>query len=399
MSQPLDRNYYREGNQTSQDFGLLGPGIYGNYAQYAGLYGNADLANYGAMLGNIGQYNNQLTGFANQQTASGNTALRSGNVSDAQNLGGQALGLLQQLNPNMYSALNRTNTQAGTAGAPSDIQMMLEQQAREGLGLGTGLSQEDVRNAQQAAREAWSARGLVNSNGAIGAEILNRDSLGRQRLAERQGLAAAVDQQGFNQRQQGFGNSMQNSLLQMQGAFNPFTTITSANTTNQGNNQQLFGQGAGFSSGAFGNQNVNELVNPFNPYSQDVYNSNYNAANARYIAQGNNAAALAGARDANSGALANAFLNFAGTYMGSLCWVAREIYGTDDLRWMLFREWMTTQGPKWFEALYRKYGQRVATWLRKNPWAKPPIKAFMDSRIKSLRASWRETGKYKAEVI
>jgi hypothetical protein len=217
----------------------------------------------------------------------------------------------------MYSSLNRANTAAGTTGQPSDIQMMLEQQARDGLALGKSLSPEDTRNAQQAAREAWSARGLVNSNGAIADEVLNRDAISRQRLAERQALASAVDQQGFAQRQQGFGNQVQNSLLQMQGAFNPFNTITNANTTNQGSNQQLFNQGAGFSSGAFGNQNVNNLANPFNNYSQDVFGSNYNAGNARYISQGNNAAALAGARDAASGDIANSFLRLIGNIYGA----------------------------------------------------------------------------------
>lgn len=314
---PLDRNYYREGSQTNQDMGALMPGIYGNYANYAGLYGQADQANFNALLNSLGISNNMLTGVANQQTAAGNTALRTGNVADATNLGSQALGLLQGLNPNMYGSLNAANTRAGTAGQPSDIQTTLEQQARQGLALGGGLSAEDTRNAQQAAREAWGARGLVNSRGAVAEEVLNRDSLSRQRLAERQALASAVDQQGFAQRQQGFGNLTQNALLQMQGAFNPFQTITSANTTNQGSNQQLFNQGAGFSSGAFGNQNVNSLVNPFSPYAQDVYGSNFNAGNARYISQGNNAAAMAGARDAASGDIANSFLRLIGNIYGA----------------------------------------------------------------------------------
>jgi hypothetical protein len=314
---PLDRNYYREGSQTNQDNSALLPGIFQNYQNYSGGYGQADMANFAGLLSSLGINNSQLTNFANQQTAAGNTALRTGNVADASNLGGQALGVLQGLNPNMYGALNRTNTAAVATGTPSDIQMALEQQAREGLALGSSLSADDTRRAQQAAREGWSARGLVNSTGAVAEEVLNRDSLARQRLAERQALASAVDQQGFSQRQQGFGNQVQNSLLQMQGAFNPFQTITSANTTNQGSNQQLFNQGAGFSSGSFGNQNVNNLVNPFSPYAQDVYSTNTNAANARYISQGNNAAAMAGARDAASGEIANSFLRLIGDLYGA----------------------------------------------------------------------------------
>lgn len=382
---PIDRNYYREGNQTSNDFGALGPGIFGNYAQYSGLYGNQDLANYGANIGTIGGYNNQLTGYANQQTGAANTALRTGNVADASTLGPQALATLKQLNPGLYASLTQASTAAGTAGQPSDIQTTLEAQARAGLGLGTQLSDEDLRNAQQSAREAWSARGLVNSNGAIGAEILNRDALGRQRLLERQNLAANVDQAGFNQRQQGFGNVLQNAQLQGMTAFNPFQQITNANTTNQGSNQALFGQGAGFSSGSFGNQNVNQLVNPFNSYSQDVYSTNYNAGNDRYIAAGNNAAGLAAGQTQSNSAMAQAFIRALGGYLGGVCWVAREVYTPKNPKWLMFRYWLLTRAPRWFKTLYVEHGERFAAWLRLNPWAKPPIRAFMDGRIKNLQ--------------
>jgi hypothetical protein len=312
---PLDRNYYREGNQTTQDFGLLGPGIFNNYAQYAGQYGNADFNNYAGLLGGTAGTNRQLTGLANEQTAAGNTSLRTNNLTDAQNLSPAALGLLRELNPNMYGSLDAANSAAGSVG-PSDIQQTLEGQARAGLALGGSLSDEEMRRAQQAARTAWSARGLVNSKGAIGAEILNTDMLSRQRQQERQALAQSVDAAGYGQRQGAFGSQVTNAGLQAANRFDPFATITSQNTQNQGSNQALFGNTAAFSSGAMGNANVNSLVNPFNQYANDVYGSNFNAANARSIAAGNNAAALAGARDANSGALANAFLNFAGTYFG-----------------------------------------------------------------------------------
>jgi hypothetical protein len=91
---------------------------------------------------------------------------------------------------------------------PSSIQQTLEGQASQGLALGRSLSDEDKRMGQQAAREAWSARGLVNSNGAIADEVLNRDAISRQRENERRGFAQSVDQQGFTQRQQGLGAAL-----------------------------------------------------------------------------------------------------------------------------------------------------------------------------------------------
>jgi hypothetical protein len=62
---------------------------------------------------------------------------------------------------------------------------------------------------------------------------------------------------------------------------------------------------------------VNNIANPFSPYAQDVFGSNFNAGNARYISQGNNAAAMAGARDAASGEIANSFLRLIGGLYGA----------------------------------------------------------------------------------
>lgn len=99
-------------------------------------------------------------------------------------------------------------TQRMLTGGPSDIQQSLEQQARNDLALGGSLSGEQVRNSQQAAREAGAARGLINSNSTVAQEILNRDAASNARLNERRNFAAAVDNQGFGQRQQGFANAL-----------------------------------------------------------------------------------------------------------------------------------------------------------------------------------------------
>lgn len=381
---PVDRNLLREGTQTNSDLSSILQGIFGNYASQAGQYGTQDLTNFSNLLSGVGANNASLTGLANQQTAASNTALRTGNVNDASNLGGQALATLRNLNPNMYGALDQAQSQSQRG--PSDIQTTLEQQARDQLALGGSLSPEEQRAAQQSAREAWGARGLINSNGAVGAEILNRDSLSRQRLAERQQFAQGVDTTGFNQRQTGYGNTLSNAALQSQYGFNPFTTITSANTQNQGTNQNLFGNTAGFSSGAYGNQNAQQLANPFSPYAQDVYSTNYNAGNDRFIAAGNNAAGLAGASSAVTGNLANSFFKALGSYFGAsgTCWVARSVFGAENPKWLQFREWLLNHAPKWFMKLYVKHGEKFAVWLDKNPWLKPAIRVWMEGRIRSM---------------
>lgn len=237
--------------------------------------------------------NQALTQAANEQTIRSNTALRQANLGDAQAMGSGALSLLKQLNPEQYASLAQIQQTAGQGIAPSQYQNKLgsmfamgpqfqnvsaqqigaipnvrEQQigglpnvqtapsglgmdltamARQQLALGGQISDWERQQAEQAAREAWSARGLAYSPGAVGAEILNRDDLQRQRLRERQAFAGQVEQLG--QSQQGLG-------LQAQMA-NLGATIDSGRA-NQGANlqAQALNLGAGLDA-ARANQGAN----------------------------------------------------------------------------------------------------------------------------------------------
>lgn len=329
------RDYYQEGLLGINALNSLTPNLTNVYGNASRAYGMADYRNFGDILAQYGITNAGLGAIANNQTVTSNTALRTGNVQDAAALGGQALGILQNLNPNQYAALNQAQARAGQdyglarAGAllgtmgPSDTQKLLEKQTSDNLALGGQLSAQDLNQAQQAAREAWGARGLINSKGAIGAEILNTDALARQRLAERQQAAAAVDATGFAQRQQGYanalgysgannasyGNVLQNAALQTQSAFNPFNTITSANTQNQGTNAALYGQIGGLSSGQMGNQLAQQQYFPWTTYAGDVYGTNVNAQLARDISNANNAAAIQGANTQGNASMLSSVVN------------------------------------------------------------------------------------------
>jgi hypothetical protein len=68
----------------------------------------------------------------------------------------------------------------------------LNRQARAELALGGDLSAQEERDAQQAARAAFAARGMAIGNPAVAAEILNRDQYSRQRLGERRQFAAGI---------------------------------------------------------------------------------------------------------------------------------------------------------------------------------------------------------------
>jgi len=60
------------------------------------------------------------------------------------------------------------------------------------------------------------------------------------------------------------------------------------------------------------------------------------------------------------------------------CWVAREVYGVHDPRWLEFREWMTWRAPRWLQDLYAAHGETLAGWLQERPAAKATVRLAMD---------------------
>lgn len=95
------------------------------------------------------------------------------------------------------------------ASMPTSIEQSLYDQGERDLALGRSLSAEQERAAQQSARAAFSARGLGTSLGSSAAEILNRDAAASARERERQGFAAAANDQYIGNvatRRQALGN-------------------------------------------------------------------------------------------------------------------------------------------------------------------------------------------------
>jgi hypothetical protein len=131
------------------------------------------------------------------------------------------------------------------------------------------LSPEDVRSAQQSAREAYAARGQVMAPGAIGAEILNRDVLRRQREAE---ARANV--------QQSMANLGAAAQLQTGNIFAPFAKLLA------------------------------ETYGPTSEYANAVYDYNVNAYNAYQAAQENLAAYKEAAAKGEQAQFIATFANF-----------------------------------------------------------------------------------------
>ena len=68
-----------------------------------------------------------------------------------------------------------------------------------------------------------------------------------------------------------------------------------------------------------------------------------------------------------------------------LCWVAREVYGEDNIRWFIFRTWLYYKAPKWFYRLYKKHGKAYAKFISNKPAIKWLTKKLMDFIIEPKR--------------
>jgi len=66
---------------------------------------------------------------------------------------------------------------------------------------------------------------------------------------------------------------------------------------------------------------------------------------------------------------------------GGVCWVAREVYGDDDPRWLVFRGWLTHDAPPWLLAAYTNHGELFAAWIRDKPAIKAGLRLAMDRVI------------------
>ena len=74
--------------------------------------------------------------------------------------------------------------------------------------------------------------------------------------------------------------------------------------------------------------------------------------------------------------------NIVGTALPLMfCWVAREVYGIHNPRWLAFRQWMLVESPSWFRNLYIKYGERFAKFISNKPFVKNLIRKWMDTKI------------------
>jgi hypothetical protein len=73
-----------------------------------------------------------------------------------------------------------------------------------------------------------------------------------------------------------------------------------------------------------------------------------------------------------------------GTLSGTIptCWVARAAFGENDLRWMIFREWLLVEAPAWFRSAYIRHGEAIGAWIQGRPLARAAVRGLMMPAVK-----------------
>jgi hypothetical protein len=91
----------------------------------------------------------------------------------------------------------------------------------------------------------------------------------------------------------------------------------------------------------------------------------------------------------NKAALYNGLGQIAGTAGGLAiaCWVAREVYGADNPKWLMFRHWLLNKAPVAFRAWYLAHGPAVAEWIRDRADDKARVRRWMDAIISNETAA------------
>ena len=226
--------------------------------QYRPQFGAANIAD-------IGQYQQGLQAL--QETAAGTAQkqlqdAQRASISGMTDLAGGARGLLQTISPEGASLVGQSMAGAQSAQQYAnqfgqEAQQAYKQYAPDTSRLDTSgitglasrayqnadyLSPEQMRGAQQAAREAGMASGRVGGSSTIAAEILNREAAKAARRQE----AVSIGAQAFQQQ----GSAMEQQRAAQAQGFGQFSSIgqqtLQAQEAARMANQQAYGQQQSF---------------------------------------------------------------------------------------------------------------------------------------------------------
>jgi hypothetical protein len=255
------------------------------------------------------------------------------------------VGALQEFAPQVVEAYRAADPYS------TGLADMASRQAETLYAEGEGeLSPERRRMAEQAARMGSLARGRIGDESSIAAELLGREQV-------RSGLRAEARQAG------GQAFSMQRQMAGDIGS-----VLLGRPSAAIGLGGSVLGQAQAGAAGPMGPQLFDPNVGINMALQQRGQDVTFAGMQAQAKAAGQ--AGIMGAAGSIAGAAIMA------------CWVAREVYGIDNPKWLQFREWMLNDSPSWFRKLYIKFGERFAAFISNKPRIKSIIRKWMDTRIK-----------------
>jgi hypothetical protein len=280
------------------------------------------------------------------------------------------------------------------------LRRTIEEEAINQLQLGSTIGAEERRGYEQAIRGAQTARGNIFGLGPAVQEAAQIGAAGEQRKlarfgaaqqflgsGETSGAARARDlllREGIQQNRLGaaagfiaggpsIGNLAQARTAQQQGAMQGYIQ---ANQALPGGFNQQPSTASPFYQAVDQNIPV-ALTQAFN----DLYRSQSNYQASTYGAQVGAQAQVDSAYSTPNYITAGAGLLGKAIPGGIFCWVAREVYGEDNPKWLQFREWMLTKASDNLRNFYTEYGERIAESIRNKPKIKSIIRKWMDSKI------------------
>jgi hypothetical protein len=350
---PKPRNYAEETRDTQQAQIDLAPDKFA--AEASDEFGRPAYAQLDlrvlreVMMGKDGQpgllelYENEVMPRLGQSEANARRVAREADIQDVEDLGVRATEAFRAANPEQAALMSELNRQA-----MSDLE------------AGASLPPDLARQMEQQVRSAQASRGMGFGMADVGQEALVKGLQAEQLQRRRQAFAQQIA--GMN----------------AATAQDPFMAILGRPGLSVGQAGMVAGQGQSFNPG--------NVFNPESAYAGSLFANNYAGELNANIAAANNRTALAGAAIGAAGQTIGSAGEAGGFAKLFGCWVAREVYGNDNPRWMMFRRWLFNIGPAWFRKLYMKHGEQFAQWLSKNEWLKPVIRKFMDSKINSLQS-------------
>ena len=246
------------------------------------------------------------------------------------------------------------------------------------FGVGAGLQQQQFGAGQDIAAQAMNREATMKGSEF---DILQDVARGEQNIGRELAAAESDLERDYRQRfsqeqlaQQGtlgyIDAATRLAALEDTSTLDPFQAVlgrTGGGSLQAG--QQVFGQAG------YGLQSAPQYLNPEAGLGF-IQNQATNAANMYNAQVGADATKTAG------------MWSGLGSLGGSLgaaaimkCWVAREVYGEHNPAWLLFRNWLDTDAPRWLDKLYMAFGERFANFISNKPRLKARIRLWMDSKI------------------